>query len=259
MSGQHGVAALLRQPTRRVAVLGLWPAAVVSLVVGIWWGAALYPGRFDWQYQVISNLASRQDNPDGYLVFCVGLGLCFLLLLPLPSYFSLRLRSTGVALARFSAITLLVGMLCSIAVGAERIVIRDLGEHIHKGHEAIALIAFVGLVVGVAGFLLGTLRLHRRAGSLPGWLLLALFMGVMAPIACTAASQLYLYLSQSDLGWVGPSWREMGVPLYLSFAFWQWLTGVGAIIDLFLITVLLPAEVPMTSAPAGGLEDSNPC
>jgi hypothetical protein len=57
---------------------------------------------------------------------------------------------------------------------------------------------------------------------------------------------------------VGPSWREMGVPHYLSFAFWQWLTGVGIFVYLFLITVLLPAEVPVTTASAGGLEDSNP-
>ena len=244
MSRQDGVVACFRHPAKRVVVLGLWPAAMVSLVVGIWWGAALYPGGFDWQYRVISNLASRQDNPDGYLVFCVGLGLCFFFLLPLPSYFSVRLRSTAVRLARFSTVTLRVGMLCSIAVSAERIVIRDLGEHIHKGHEAIALVAFVGLFVGVAGFWLGTFRLHRAAGSLPGWRLLALFIGVMAPIACTAASQLCLYLTKADLGWVGPSWREMGVPLYLSFAFWQWLTGVGVFVHLFLITVLLPAEVP---------------
>ena len=47
----------------------------------------------------------------------------------------------------------------------------------------------------------------------------------------------------TSAGW-GPSWRELGMPLYLSFAFWQWLTGVGIIFYLLLIAVLLPAEVP---------------
>ncbi|MCU0975852.1 MAG: hypothetical protein MUC71_06000 [Steroidobacteraceae bacterium] len=32
-----------------------------------------------------------------------------------------------------------------------------------------------------------------------------------------------LYVLQRDTGWVKPDWRELGVPLWQSFAFWQWL------------------------------------
>ncbi len=33
---------------------------------------------------------------------------------------------------------------------------------------------------------------------------------------------LWLYLTQRELGWVDASWREKGIPIWLSFAFWQW-------------------------------------
>ena len=106
--------------THTVADLRLWPAAMTSLAIAIAGGAALFPQRFDWQYQVISALASREDNPTGYLVFCAGLALCFVLLLPLPGYFRARLRETAPRLSRFAAIALRVGIIGSIAIGVER-------------------------------------------------------------------------------------------------------------------------------------------
>lgn len=243
-----------RHPSKRCVLLCLWPAAMASLATGIWTGAARFPGGFDWQYQVISSLASREDNPAGYAVFCIGLALCFLLLLPLPGYFHARLVRTAPGLARASATALRVGLVGSIAIGVERLAILDLGEHIHKGHEAIALVAFLGLFCGVAGFWLAAVKLHRRARSAPTWLMVVLFVAVISPIAGTAASQLYLYVTQADLGWVGPEWRERGVPLFLSFAVWQWLTGVGVLLYLPLIAALLPAEVPRV----GGRIDPDP-
>lgn len=46
---------------------------------------------------------------------------------------------------------------------------------------------------------------------------------VLTPLVAIAVVQLTLYLGQRDLGWVDTGWREMGIPVWLSFAFWQWL------------------------------------
>jgi hypothetical protein len=50
------------------------------------------------------------------------------------------------------------------------------------------------------------------------------------PLAAIAITQFWLYIDQRDLGWVDTGWRAMGIPLWLSFAFWQWL----AIVTLWL-------------------------
>ena len=46
---------------------------------------------------------------------------------------------------------------------------------------------------------------------------------VVTPMLAIGITQFWLYLDQRDLGWVDVGWREMGVPFWLSFAFWQWL------------------------------------
>jgi hypothetical protein len=46
---------------------------------------------------------------------------------------------------------------------------------------------------------------------------------VILPIIAVGLSQFLLYVGQRELGWVNTGWRELGVPLWLSFAFWQWL------------------------------------
>jgi len=59
-----------------------------------------------------------------------------------------------------------------------------------------------------------------------------------------ASSQAYLYFVPNKLGWVSPKWAELGVPLYLSFAVWEWLASVGVFAYLYLLLVLLPADEP---------------
>jgi hypothetical protein len=58
--------------------------------------------------------------------------------------------------------------------------------------------------------------LRRRLYALP------LFL-VTSPLVAIGITQFWLYLDQRELGWVDTNWREMGIPLSLSFAFWQWL------------------------------------
>jgi hypothetical protein len=60
---------------------------------------------------------------------------------------------------------------------------------------------------------------------------------VSTPVVAIGITQFWLYLQQRDLGWVDTSWREMGIPLWFSFAFWQWLAiailwmGLGVLVS----------------------------
>jgi hypothetical protein len=49
------------------------------------------------------------------------------------------------------------------------------------------------------------------------------FLLVVSPIVAIGITLFLLYLDQRDLGWVDFSWREIGIPIWLSLAFWQWL------------------------------------
>jgi hypothetical protein len=150
--------------------------------------------------------------------------------------------------ARFSGRSLTIGFLGVVTVGFERLFSQSLSLHTYKLHEYLSIITFFGLLLGIAGFwicLTRWLLLERRWSV---WALSALSLISVGPILGTGLSQAYLYFIPNDFGWVGPHWAELGIPLYLSFAFWEWLTVVGIFLYLFLILLFLPAEVPATRA-----------
>jgi hypothetical protein len=60
-----------------------------------------------------------------------------------------------------------------------------------------------------------TASFSRTAGALPALL-------VVLPLVGRMHDALALYFAQRELGWVNTSWLDLGVPVWLSFAFWQW-------------------------------------
>jgi hypothetical protein len=136
-------------------------------------------------------------------------------------------------------------------------VISRLGSHAHNPDGAVwlsaALLAAVTLLWPVARHLgraggaehkppkvsIAALRVGLVGGALLGLEgLFALELSRLArkaheivALLAVGASQLALYFDQRDLGWVNTGWRELGVPVWLSFAFWQWLAvaflGIG--------------------------------
>lgn len=185
-------------------------------------GARHYPGGFDWPYTVVSALASQKHNPTGSIWFASGLILSMVLLWPYVSSLRKGLFPSLPA-AIFTISTLRFGMVCGALVGAERLLIHDLSDWVYKAHEILALLAFLGLYFGVLGLLVQVM-LRQRIYALPVFL-------IMSPLLAIGVTQFWLYLDQRDLGWVDTSWRELGIPFWLSFAFWQWLAigflGVG--------------------------------
>ena len=189
-------------------------ASLLVLAFGSFLSAKQYPGGFDWIYTVASALASQKHNPAGYMWFASTLGLAMLLLWPYVTALQ-KARHPALPATSIAISALRAGLICGMLLGLEKLLIRDLSNWVYKAHEILGLLTFTGLYIGIL-ILMVQAMLRQRVYALP--LLL-----VASPLAVIGITQFWLYLDQRDLGWVDTSWRDMGIPLWLSFAFWQWL------------------------------------
>jgi hypothetical protein len=72
-------------------------------------------------------------------------------------------------------------------------------------------------------------NLRRRGRTFPGrpWIYAGAIAGAaLLPMMLVSLTQAYVSHALPQLPWVGLEWREKGVPAYLSFAFWEWVTCV---------------------------------
>jgi len=217
---------------------------VLALGTALSWNG--FPGSYDWRYRAISSLMSQVSNPGANIYNCIAMGIAGAMLLPLPGYFRERLQKSARRICTFSYYALHVGLIAGIAVAFERSLFRNLSGQIHKAHEYIALVGFFGLYLGVAGFWLALALQIQHRWPTPQWAMALIFLVLGAPMIGAASSQGYLYFVPHQMGWVGPHWAELGIPLYLSFAFWEWIAWVSVFIYLYLALVMTPATVPNT-------------
>lgn len=199
-------------------------ASLLIISFGSFMAARYYPGGFDWFYTVASALASQKHNPAGSIWFASSLSLSMLLLWLYVS--SIKTSLSGMLPSAGFAITAIrFGLVCGFLLGAERLLIRDLSHWINNAHEGLALFTLLGLYVGVLGLL--SQFIHIKKSNIFPVLL------IVSPLVAIGIGGLWLYLEQRDVGWVNTNWREKGIPIWLSFAFWQWLaigliwTGLG--------------------------------
>lgn len=179
-----------------------------------------FPGEYDWHYMTVSNLFSAKHNPDGHLwgtagvILCGFTGMCWVLLgirRPPAAGWRARVRESRPLALGFPCMTLAAGLPNQWLIP--------------KGHEWLAVIAFLALCSGLVQIWVqsnlqrfSATAAHRRLRAF------ALAGAVLWPVAGAALSQAYLALARPDLPWVTVAWREQHVPLYLSFALWEWLT-----------------------------------
>jgi hypothetical protein len=189
-------------------------AASAAVITGVAVAAARFPGGFDWMYTVISRLGSQTHNPDGAVWLAVSLLCATILLWPVARHLG-RVSGAGGVRPALPLIALRVGLVGGGLLAVESLLMLDLSRIGRKGHEALALATFLGLYGGVMGFYYHRVR-HAASSLWPALL-------VVLPLCAVGLSQLALYFDQRELGWVHTAWREMGVPVWLSFAFWQWL------------------------------------
>ena len=226
--------------SRRSALLCFSTAATL-VAAGILYAFAQYPEGFDWAYTVISALASLRQNPDGGRWLAASLLVAVAFLWPMARYFADTYGREG-ALPRAAVVTLKVGLVGAALLGLEGTFDLQYSRRVDKAHEAVALVTFLGFYGGVLGLFAHRIVSGARH-ALPA-------LAVVLPLVAIGISQLILYLDQRDLGWVGPDWRAIGVPVWLSFAFWQWLAvlflGMG-------LGYLVASGPPLGDGRRGGL------
>lgn len=203
-------------------------AVAASLgVLAFWCGMLLaadrFPSEYDWRYMTISTLVYPDRNPAGWLSARAGLVICGLaglwwrLALLDESWLRAGRESSGLAPLGF-------GYACMVACA----LVPEWRIGIPKLHECLAMAAFFGICLGMARITWRAVAPAGRRSLLPGSprLYAAIRAAVLlSPIVLAAAAQ--AYVSQVlKLPWVNLGWRARGVPVYLSFAFWEWV-GCG--------------------------------
>lgn len=205
------------------------------LVTGLVLAARPFPRGFDWAYTVMSALASTKHNPVGGAWFAAALAFSAVLLWPVALRVRQDIRTLGVHPGVGHRL-LQAGLIGAAFVGLERLLIYHLSAHLPKAHEVLALLTFLSLYGGLFALLRERIRVHPHA-IWPAVLL-------VTPLLAIGASLGYLYFDQRELGWVDRRWRDLGVPVFLSFAFWQWLGAATLWTALGYLALVPPGRPP---------------
>jgi len=203
------------------------PLGVLAFWVGMLMAARRYPSEYDWRYMPVSNLLSPSRNPAGYLWASAGIVLCSLGGLFWAAILARRGKHEGAG-GTLSGIRALqfgnFSMLCAALLP------RWLNR-IEKGHEILAVLAFVGLLFGMISLMFQSIlrtitrRMRRFSGHARSYAAI-LASAAVFPILLAGLIQAYVRYVFPELPWANIPWRARGAPAYLSFPFWEWVTCV---------------------------------
>ncbi len=223
-------------------LIGVWgPLLSVAAAALFAVSAGRFPGGYDWRFDVMCRLGYAHANPDGSAYWAAALFLVCVMGVPCCGYFHRRLSVIAPRLSAAARLLLAAGLFFGMVIAVDGLLLPRLNDLFHKLHETVATLAFAAIFFGVLGFWVVMTRwLRRRRGWSAGQCVL-LSLLVLVPMAGAMISQAYLFFVPNNLGWVGPDWAERGVPVYLSFAFWEWAAIAGIYACLYVMAALLPA------------------
>jgi hypothetical protein len=218
----------------RQALCATAPLGVLAFWGGMLMAGRSYPSEYDWRYITISSLVYADRNPNGYLWAWGGVVLCGLAGLYWTAVLVRKGKQAGVAERPIGIWALGLGYLCMMccALLSQRLLL------IRKGHEFLALAAFVGICIGMMHSAFKAVERSARLGDLPGSprFHAGILAGVtLSPIVLAALAQAYVSHALPALPWVSLAWRARGVPVYLSFAFWEWVTC--AVFSVYMVVL----------------------
>jgi hypothetical protein len=219
-------------------------ASYVAAMLGLllFWGGILisarhYPGEFDWRYMTLSTLISPRRDAPGYLWAAGGVVLSSLCALCWAVMLARRggggqepgqLR--GLWLVKWGSVC----MACSVLLPWRL-------PRLPKEHEILTLLAFTALCLGMIRLAFQTAGRVLRPGPgtrrHAGLYETALAGIAVCPIFLAGLAEAYVYYVLPGLHWVSLSWRAGGIPMYLSFAFWEWITC--AVLSAYLAVLAL--------------------
>jgi len=212
--------------TASLGVLAFWGGTVMA--------ARRYPSEYDWRYITISSLVYGDRNPDGYLLARAGIVMCGLAGLYWTTVLIRKWKQPGTAKPPVGIWALGLGYLCMVCCA----LLPDGLVGIPKGHDLLALAAFVGVSIGMVHSTFKAVERSALQGRLAGSSRLhaAILAGVpLSPIVLAALAQAYVSHELPGLPWVSLAWRARGVPVYLSFAFWEWVTC--AVFSVYMVVL----------------------
>jgi len=222
------------------------PLGVLAFWVGMLMGARRYPSEYDWRYVAVSHLLTPGRNPAGYLwasggtVLCSLCGLCWAVVLAQSwNHESAGGRPSGIRALQFGYFC----MMCSA-------VLPDWLFRINKGHEFFAVLAFASLCFGMVRLMFQTVeriflqRMRRSVGRARLYAAI-LASALVFPILLAGLAQAYIHYMLPELHWGSLS------PMYLSFAFWEWVTCVVLSAYMVILSLVTYAVYPTRKAGDG--------
>lgn len=228
------------------------PLGVLAFWCGMLMAARRYPSEYDWRYMPVSNLLSLGRNPSGYLWASAGVVICGLCGLFWASVLA-RLWKLESEEGRLSGIRALqFGNFCLMCAA----LLAHWLRRIEKGHEVLAVLAFAGLLIGMIRLMFRTIertlmRRMQRFSVHARLYAVILANAAVFPILLAGLIQAYVHFMLPELPWVGLPWRARGVPVYLSFAFWEWVTCVVLSAYMAVLAAATYAVYPMHTAANG--------
>jgi hypothetical protein len=198
------------------------PLAVLAFWGGMAAAAHAYRAGYDWRYQTISVLLYPDQDPHGYLWAWAGLELCGLAGIAWTAELNRRLECAK-ARSRATGLRLLqMGFLCMCCA-----VLPDRLLPFRKGHEVFAILAFLGICIGVTrqmSMVVDSRKSYRCQGTVARIRTLIWTVLPLVPLVLAGLTQAYLALARPNLPWVSPSWRARGISPFLSFGLWEWVS-----------------------------------
>jgi hypothetical protein len=221
------------------------PLGVLAFWAGLWMAARRYPSEYDWRYMSISNLVYPDRNLYGYqwawagLMLCALGGLCWTTVLYLDAGRGAR-RPFGIA-------ALFLGYVCMVCALVPQRILR-----VPKGHEILALLAFFGICIGIVQLTFRATERNFRSRrrlflAAPRLYAAMLAAAALLPILMACLAPTYVSYVSPELRWVGLEWRTRGVPPYLSFTFWEWITC--AVFSLYTAGLCLTSSASPNATP----------
>ena len=234
----------MRRVSRAAAFLG-----VFAFWSGMLLAARRYPSEYDWRYMPVSDLLSSGRNPTGYFWASTGILLCSICGLCWTAELSQRwknghrgCRPSGIRSLQFGYFC----MMCAVLLSPWLIKIK-------KGHEYLAVLAFAGLLIGMICLMFQSVRqtlltrMSRFSSHARLYAAISASVSVF-PILAAGLTQAYVHYVLPELPWVNLSWRARGVPVYLSFAFWEWVTCVMLSAYMAIFSLAANAAYPKRNA-----------
>jgi hypothetical protein len=192
------------------------PLGLFWFWAGLYAAARRYPSEYDWRYMTISSLLYPDRDPGGYAWAWCGIVLCALGGLCWVAVLHSRSRSTGVWALGF-------GYLCMVgcALWPGRLL------RLPRGHDVLALLAFVAICIGMVQLTYLAVAKGLRRYTAEREIRVRVVAGIIAgaallPLVLVGMTQADVAHAFPNLPWVGLEWRARGVPVYLSFALWEW-------------------------------------